>query len=276
MVSNFSRLAMLGFHEIQNWSELKKISESLLPKLQELPSLPPKLRKLEIDNIGWKTFNLLQGTSNCYIISSLAAIRDLTIRNCGDLIYLKGLKDLGTTENSQLILNELIIKDPSVLLMEPLSSITSIQKLTIKVNDELVSFPVETEQWFLQVSSYLRELNFISLKSLQYLPSSLASLSSLKILCVREVPHLQLLQNIPAFLEHLELSHIESLKCLPSSLSNSSIKIPQLKELPDLPPSLKSLSILYCHPDLKERYRKFVGSDWHKIAHIPYVNLPTE
>ncbi|KAL0920715.1 hypothetical protein M5K25_009877 [Dendrobium thyrsiflorum] len=386
------------------------------PKLQELPTLPPKLRKLEIDNIGWKTFNLLQGTSNCHIISSLAAIRNLTIRNCGDLIYLKGPKDLGTTENSQLILNELIIKDPSVLLVEPLSSITSIQKLTIKGNDELVSFPVETEQWFLQVSSYLRELNFIRLTSLQSLPSSLTSLSSLKILCVRVVPELRLLQNIPAVLEHLELSHIDSLECLPSSLSNSSIKylelkyisvqklpdlppslcelhlvylhnldwlpsciprlsflqklyinmvpqlrelpelppslcllhlyhlynldclpsclpslsslqelhidmvpqlrklpdlppslcvlylqllenldcmpsclpslsslqnlyiyrVPQLKELPDLPPSLKSLSILYCHTDLKERYRKFVGSDWHKIAHIPYVNLPTE
>ncbi|KAH0463486.1 hypothetical protein IEQ34_008068 [Dendrobium chrysotoxum] len=118
------------------------------PKLQELPSLPPKLRKLEIDNIGSKTFNLLQGTSNCYIMSSLAAVRNLIIRNCGDLIYLKGLKDLGTAKNSQLTLNELIIKDPSVLLMEPLSSITSIQKLTIKGNGELVSFPVETEHGF--------------------------------------------------------------------------------------------------------------------------------
>ncbi|KAH0467055.1 hypothetical protein IEQ34_004293 [Dendrobium chrysotoxum] len=121
------------------------------PKLQEFPSLPPKLRKLEINNIG------------------LAAIRNLTIRNDGDLIYLKGLKGLGTTKNSQLILNKLIIKDPSVLLMESLSNITSIQKLTIKGNDELVSFLVETEQWFLQVSSCLRELNFISLKSLQTL-----------------------------------------------------------------------------------------------------------
>ncbi|KAL0919593.1 hypothetical protein M5K25_011696 [Dendrobium thyrsiflorum] len=222
------------------------------PKLQELPTLPPKLRKLEIDNIGWKTFNLLQGTSNCHIISSLAAIRNLTIRNCGDLIYLKGPKDLGTTENSQLILNELIIKDPSVLLVEPLSSITSIQKLTIKGNDELVSFPVETEQWFLQVSSYLRELNFIRLKSLQSLPSSLTSLSSLKILCVREVPELQLLQNIPAVLEHLELSHIDSLECLPSSLSNSSLKYLELKyisvqKLPDLPPSLCELHLVYLH-----------------------------
>ncbi|KAH0459691.1 hypothetical protein IEQ34_012505 [Dendrobium chrysotoxum] len=70
------------------------------PKLQELPSLPPKLRKLEIDNIGCKTFNLLQGTSNGYIISSLAAIRNLIIRNGSDLIYLKGLKGLGTTKNS--------------------------------------------------------------------------------------------------------------------------------------------------------------------------------
>ncbi|KAL0920660.1 hypothetical protein M5K25_009810 [Dendrobium thyrsiflorum] len=45
--------------------------------------------------------------------------------------------------------------------------------------------------------------------------------------------------------------------------------VPMLRELLDLPPSLKSLSISGCHPELFERYGEDVGSDRHKIAHIP-------
>ncbi|KAL0920739.1 hypothetical protein M5K25_009902 [Dendrobium thyrsiflorum] len=167
--------------------------------LQELPFLPPKLKKLEIHNIGWKAFNWLQCASNCCI-----------------------------------------------------------QELTITRNDELVSFPIEAEQWFLQASSSLHKLYFMELKSLQSLPSSLASLSSLKILHVKNVPQLQMLPNIPASLEKLELYNLDSLQLLPSSLSISSLtvlelnNIPLLKSLPDLPPSLRWMNIycrnLYCLP----------------------------
>ncbi|KAL0920746.1 hypothetical protein M5K25_009910 [Dendrobium thyrsiflorum] len=155
--------------------------------LQELPFLPPKLKKLEIDNIGWKAFNWLQCASNCCI-----------------------------------------------------------QELTITRNDELVSFPIETEQWFLP----LHKLYFQELKSLRSLPS-LASLSSLKILHVGNAPQLQMLPNIPASLERLMLNNLKSLQCLPSSLSISSLvvlelnNIPLLESLPDLPPSLCSMNI-YC------------------------------
>ncbi|KAI0514117.1 hypothetical protein KFK09_010151 [Dendrobium nobile] len=44
-----------------------------------------------------------------------------------------------------------------------------------------------------------------------------------------------------------------------------------LRELPNLPPSLKRLTIWGCHPELYERYRKDGGSDRHKIAHIPNI-----
>ncbi|KAH0463667.1 hypothetical protein IEQ34_008249 [Dendrobium chrysotoxum] len=167
--------------------------------LQELPFLPPKLKKLEIDNIGWKAFNWLQCAS----------------KSC-------------------------------------------IQELKITRNDELVSFPIEAEQWFLQASSSLHKLYFMGLKSLRSLPSSLASLSSLKILHVRNAPQLQMLPNIPASLKKLELGNLESLQCLPSSLSISSLEvldlynIPHLKSFPGLPPSLRSMNIycgnLYCLP----------------------------
>ncbi|KAL0928297.1 hypothetical protein M5K25_000170 [Dendrobium thyrsiflorum] len=138
------------------------------------------------------------------------------------------------------MLSDLRISDPSVLLMEPLRSIASLKELTISSNDELVSFPNEAEQWFLNVRSSLSKLQFGWLKSLQSLPSSLESLSSLQELII-------------------------------------GYNVPMLRELPNLPPSLESLKIWgECHPELKERYREDGGSDRHKIAHIPHIDISTK
>ncbi|KAL0928358.1 hypothetical protein M5K25_000235 [Dendrobium thyrsiflorum] len=223
------------------------------PKLKELPSLPPKLETLEIGKIGWTTLNFCSNSNpipleilyiyNCPNITSLpladeiarlAALRYLTIINCPNLI---SLGEMQTTNNCHLILSNLGISDPSVLLMEPLRSIASLEVLTIMENDELVSFPNEAEQWFLNVSSSLSNLHFSTLKSLESLPSSLESISSLQKLSIE-------------------------------------YGVPMLRELPNLPPSLKTLIIWgRCHPELYERYREDGGSDRHKIAHIPHISI---
>ncbi|KAI0503763.1 hypothetical protein KFK09_014706 [Dendrobium nobile] len=224
------------------------------PKLKELPSLPPKLKKLYIDKMGWKTLNFCSNSNpiplrslsviNCPNISSipladeiarLAALRSLLIKKCPNLINLGRYREVETTNNCQLMLNNLHISDPSVLLMEPLRSIASLKELIIFENNyHLVSFPNEVEQWFLTVRSSLSGLEIYNLKSLQSLPSTFESLSSLQYL------------------------HING--------------VPMLRELPNLPPSLESLTIKRCHPELKERYRGG-GSDQHKIAHIPYIDI---
>ncbi|KAH0455318.1 hypothetical protein IEQ34_015350 [Dendrobium chrysotoxum] len=224
------------------------------PMLKELPSLPSKLKRLEIDRIGWTTLNSCSNSNpipletlmvfHCPNITSLpladeiarlAALRYLTINRCPNLISLGRYREVETTNNCHLMLSDLSISDPLVLLMEPLRSIASLKKLSIEDNGELVSFPNEAEQWFLDVRSSLSELQFGRLKSLQSLPSSLESLSSLQKLSIYDAP--------------------------------------MLRELPNLPPSLKSLSIWGCHPELKERYREDGGSDRHKIAHISYVRI---
>ncbi|KAH0463034.1 hypothetical protein IEQ34_007616 [Dendrobium chrysotoxum] len=222
------------------------------PKLKELPSLPPKLENLQIEKTGWTTLNFCSNSnpipletlkvSNCQNITSLyladetarlAALRYLIITNCPNLISLGRYQEVETTNNCHLMLSSLNISDPSVLLMEPLRSIASLEMLSIVENDELVSFSNKAEQWVLRVWSSLSNLEFAKLKSLQSLPFSLESLSSVKKLSIHDVP--------------------------------------MLRELPNLPPSLKSLSICGCHPELKERYLKGVGSDWHKIDHIPRI-----
>ncbi|KAH0448245.1 hypothetical protein IEQ34_022045 [Dendrobium chrysotoxum] len=224
------------------------------PKLKELPSLPSKLKSLKIRLMGWKTLNCCS-TSNsipletlevfrCPNITSLpladeiarlAALRYLEIRDCPNLISLGRYREVETTNNCHLMLSHLSISDPLVLLMEPLRSIVSLKKLSILYNDELGSFPNETEQWFLKDRPSLSELEFSNLESLQSLPSSLESLSSLQILNIYDVP--------------------------------------MLRELPNLPPNLQLLSIAECHPELFERYGEDGGSDRHKIAHIPHIHI---
>ncbi|KAL0921642.1 hypothetical protein M5K25_008736 [Dendrobium thyrsiflorum] len=168
------------------------------PKLKELPTLPSKLKRSQIYQIGCTTLNFCSNSnpiplesldvSNCPNITSLsladeiarlAALTYLEIMKCPNLISLGRYREVETTNNCHLILSDLFISDPLVLLMEPLRSIASLKKLRIEDNDELVSFPNEAEQWFLKVRPSLSELQFGSLKSLESLPSSLESLSSL-------------------------------------------------------------------------------------------------
>ncbi|KAI0524476.1 hypothetical protein KFK09_003846 [Dendrobium nobile] len=234
---------------------LKSLYLHNMPKLKELPSLPSKLKRLEIDGIGWTTLNFCSnsnpipleslGVFHCPNITSLpladeirrlAALRYLSIiTNCPNLISRGRYREVETTNNCHLMLSNLWISDPSVLLIEPLRSIFSLKELSISLSDELVSFPNEAEEWFLNITSSLCKLNYIHLASLQSLPSS-ESLSSLQELYIEDVP--------------------------------------MLRELPNLPPSLKRLIIIGdCHPELKKRYREDGGSDRHKIAHIPQYDI---
>ncbi|XP_020679813.1 putative disease resistance protein RGA1 [Dendrobium catenatum] len=225
------------------------------PKLKELPSLPPKLKILSINTIGWTTLNLCSNSNPIPLeslevfycpnitslpladeIARLTALRNLSIRNCPNLISLGRYREVETTNYCHLMLYQLTVSDPLVLLMEPLRSIASLKSLDFLHNEELVSFPNEAEQWFLKVRSSLSELYFTCFSSLESLPSYLESLSSL---------------------QHLTI-----------------IDVPMLRELPNLPPSLECLAIIgECHPELKERYREDGGSDRHNIAHIPRIDI---
>ncbi|KAI0514059.1 hypothetical protein KFK09_010093 [Dendrobium nobile] len=360
-------LCITKLEELEDWFEtgvaaedgclfpcLIKLDLRDCPKLKELPSLPSKLKRLEIDGIGWTALNFYSNSNPIPLetlmvfgcpnitflpladeIARLSALRYLTITNCPNLISLGRYREVETTNNCHLMLSDLTISDSSVLLMEPLRSIASLKKLTVERNNELISFPNEAEQWFLRVSSSLCELNYMYLASLQSLPSSLECLSSLQKLSIIKCPNLvslgemQTTNNCHLILNYLRISdpsvllmeplrsiaslkiliieqndevvsfpneaeqwflkvssslcelefiNLKSLQSLPSSLESLSSlhflfcnNAPMLRELPKLPPSLKRLSIWGCHPELEERYREDGGSDRHKIAHIPLI-----
>ncbi|KAH0452848.1 hypothetical protein IEQ34_017172 [Dendrobium chrysotoxum] len=257
-------LCIDGLEALEDWFEagvaaedgcffpcLIKLGLRNCPKLKELPSLPSELKIFQIRNIRWTTLNFRSNSNpiplgtlevfGCPNVTSLPLADEIArlaaLRNLKieKCPNLISLGEMQSSTNCHLMLSDLSISDPSVLLMEPLRSIASLKKLTIEDNEELVSFPNEAEQWFLKDRSSLCELYFVNLESLESLPSSLESLSSLQKLDIYYVP--------------------------------------MLRELPNLPPSLKSLEIWGCHPELKERYREDGGSDWHKIAHIPHIYI---
>ncbi|XP_020576512.1 putative disease resistance protein RGA3 [Phalaenopsis equestris] len=319
-------LNIMGLLVLEDWFDgaaandcffpcLTELSLVNCPNLQELPYLPPKLRKMKIQNIGWKAALIYkQETNNC----CLETLRVLSCPNITSLHSVGGRQQLDSgIEKFQVILSQVVIDDSSLLLTV---SIASLEKLTICNDDVLQSLPSFLErlsslkilhvenvprlQQLLHIPTSLKELHLKYLESLQCLPASLSAISFLKVLWLKNIPLLKslpsslsaisslkhvFLDNIPLLkslpdlplcLSHLLLQRLDNLQCLPSSLSAVSslnviwlFDVPLLKSLPDLPSSLNSIMVKNCHPEFGERYKKFSGSDWHKIARIPNVSI---
>ncbi|XP_020595737.1 disease resistance protein RGA2-like [Phalaenopsis equestris] len=249
-VSVFPSLEMLnmeGLQILENWFDeagaaaddcffpcLTELFLENCPNLQELPYLPPKLKKMKIQNIGWKT-------------ALICKQEDLLCPNITSSLSLGGLQQAESNiEKFQLILCDVVIDEPSLL---PTVNIASLEMLRICNNDVLQSLPSSLERL-----SSLKELNLQFLKSLQCLPSSLPVISSLERLQLKRIPLLRSLPDLPSSLKYLNINSLDNLECLPSSLSAISSlsrlyldSIPLLKSLPDLPSSLIHLNIYTLH-----------------------------
>ncbi|KAL0912594.1 hypothetical protein M5K25_018576 [Dendrobium thyrsiflorum] len=221
-LEHMNELHQLRIKLLENVKDAKEACSAKLCAKRNLMDLSLEGGDVRIDNIGWKALNWKQDTSNCRNISKsillktlkvlrcsniaslplvdeiarLVALKNSTIINCHNLISLRGLQEVELTENCQFRLSKLVISGPSMLQMVPLRCINSIQKLKIKDNDELVSFPIDAEQWFLQVSSSLGELDFKRLKSLQFLPSSLQAINGPSVFQKRPLRSLSSLQKL--------------------------------------------------------------------------------
>ncbi|XP_058213632.1 disease resistance protein RGA2-like isoform X2 [Rhododendron vialii] len=132
----------------------------------------------------------------------------------------------------------------------------------------------------------LESLEIIACPKLVALPEGVKHLKSLQRLQMGgysdvSVALPETLQHVPA-LQYLDISY-PTLTSLPDWLGNlttlQSLIISRCPKISSLPASiqrltgLRRLTIAECSPELARRCEKGKGEDWHKIAHIPQVNV---
>ncbi|KAL0920755.1 hypothetical protein M5K25_009920 [Dendrobium thyrsiflorum] len=195
--------------------------------LQELPFLPPKLMKLEIDNIGWKSFNWLDCASHCCIQEmkitrndELVSVFHFQLRQSSGFFKLVHPFISCTLWNS----------NPCSLFLSPLASIFSLKILHVRNAPQLQMLP--------NIPTSVEKLVLDNLKSLQCLSSSL-SISSLAVLELDSIPLLKSLPDLPPSLCTMNI-YYGKLYYMPSCLPSLSY----LQELPELPSSLWALKFI--------------------------------
>ncbi|KAH0642832.1 hypothetical protein KY289_033806 [Solanum tuberosum] len=138
------------------------------------------------------------------------------------------------------------------------SNLKALTSLNISDNKEATSFP---EEMFKSLAN-LKYLNISHFKNLKELPTSLASLNALKSL---KIQWCCALESIPeegvkglTSLTELIVKFCKMLKCLPEGLQHLT--------------ALTRVKIWGC-PEVFKRCEKGIGEDWHKIAHIPNLEI---
>jgi Leucine-rich repeat (LRR) protein len=190
------------------------------------------------------------------------------------------------------------------VLPDELNSLGFLQLLHITYCDKLESIP----ECVLQGLSSLQVLEFYKCSSLKSLPESTTNLTCLESLEIIYCPNLILpatmnkltslrklvirggyenetspngLEGIPS-LQYLYLGGFRSLVTLPDWLgtmtSLQTLKITRCPKLSSLPASFKELINLhelqiYRCPVLEKRCKKETGKEWHKIAHVPKLDI---
>ncbi|KAE9447489.1 hypothetical protein C3L33_20613, partial [Rhododendron williamsianum] len=188
-----------------------------------------------------------------------------------------------------------------------LAHLKALKSLSINFCDKLKSLPEEglrgleslqrLEIWYCKEFSSLSEglQHLVCLESLEIegcpkqvaLPEGVKHLKSLQSLTMIGdsdvlVALPETLQHVPA-LQSLSIASYPKLTSLPDWLGNlttlQTLTIFGCPKISSLPASiqrltkLRSLSITDCGPELARRCEKGKGEDWHKIAHIPQVEV---
>ncbi|XP_039682902.1 putative disease resistance protein RGA4 [Medicago truncatula] len=272
--------------------------------LRNLPNLERVLKAEGVEMLS-QLYNLIINVNSKLAFPSLQSVKFLCAIGETDFND-DGASFLRVIAASLNNLEELFIQkfDELKVLPNELNSLSSLQKLLISFCPKLESVP----QCVLQGLSSLRVLSFTYCKSLISLPQSTTNLTCLETLQIAYCPNLVLpanmnmlsslrevriisedktgilpngLEGIPC-LQNLQLYDCSSLASLPHWLgamtSLQTLEIKRFPKLTSLPNSfkelinLKELRISNC-PMLMNRCKKETGEDWHKIAHIPRLEL---
>ncbi|KAF3650255.1 putative disease resistance protein RGA3 [Capsicum annuum] len=115
--------------------------------------------------------------------------------------------------------------------------------------------------------------------------AGLCSISNLRTLTDLSISHNNEATSLPeemfkslVNLKNLHINYLGNLKELPTSVASLNalqlLHTNSCRALESLPEGLQHLTVLTVHgsPELKKRYEKGIGRDWHKIAHICIVD----
>ncbi|KAM3322430.1 putative disease resistance protein RGA4 [Capsicum chacoense] len=247
------------------------INCSVLPPFGELPCL--EILELHKGSAEYVEENDVQsGVSTRRRFPSLRELHISNFRNLKGLLKREGEEQFPVLEEIEIQYCPMLVFPnlPFVKILEisgeadarGLSSISNLSTLTslwIADNYKVTSFP---EEMFKSLAN-LRYLTISGLQNLKELPTScLASLNALEYLYIACCDPLESLpeEGLEGLtsLKQLSVRSCKMLKSLPEGLQHRT--------------ALTSLTV-YGSPQVKKRCEKGIGEDWHKIAHIPNVNI---
>lgn len=284
-VKGFPSLRELVFEDMSNLKRWDSVQDGqLLPSLTELavidcpllaefPSFPSSVVNLKISETGFAILPEIH-TPSSQFPSSLACLQ---IHQCPNLTSL----EQGLLCQNLLALQQLtIIGCPELtqLPVEGFRGLTALKSIHIYDCPKL-----EPSRQHSLLPSILEDLRISSCSNIiNPLLEEISELSSLTNLSITDCDSLHYFPvNFPPTLQKLEIFHCSNLRCLPPGLEEAScltamtiLKCPLIPCLPEqgLPQSLKELYIKEC-PLLTESCQENGGEDWHKITHVPTIEI---
>ncbi|KAK4583167.1 hypothetical protein RGQ29_026097 [Quercus rubra] len=257
------------------WAFCTSLRSIYIYGCEKLSYLPTGLHTLQsLETLGVSSCPNLRAFPSIQGVSSL---RSLTI-SCGVEVLPTGLQSCTS-------LSELDITScPNLISIPDLGELHSLSSLTIRDCRKLTRLPGGLSECLktLEIGWFCEELDaFPSLSSIQHLHASLEELRLYGWAKLNSLP--DEIQHFTA-LVYLLICDFNGIKALPEWLGNlSSLQTLQLggndnlMEMPTVQAmrrltKLKKLYI-FCCPELKERCAKEKGTEWSKIAHIPYIEI---
>uniref|UniRef100_A0A0D9WI37 Uncharacterized protein n=1 Tax=Leersia perrieri TaxID=77586 RepID=A0A0D9WI37_9ORYZ len=284
-IMGFPSLKELVFEDMANLKRWISVQDGqLLPSLTELevidcpqvtvfPPLPPTLVKLRISETGFTILPEVHVPS-CQFSSSLTCLQ---INQCPNLISLQE----GLLSQKLFSLQQLTITNCAELTHLPFEGFRCLTALkSLHIYDCQMLAPSEQHSL---LPPMLEDLRITSCPNLiNPLLQELNELPSLTHLTITNCANFHSFPvKLPATLQILEIFHCTDLSYLPADLKGASclkvmtiLKCPLIPCLPEhgLPESLKELYIKEC-PLITQRCQENGGEDWHKIAHVPVIEI---
>ncbi|KAK4565203.1 hypothetical protein RGQ29_007027 [Quercus rubra] len=200
-----------------------------------------------------------------------------------EISKMPNLKSLTNQLDNLSALNKLYLGccDKIESLPEGLQNLHSLRILSIEACNNLLSLPMNG----LQGLSSLRILYIVRCNKFRSLSEGIQYLIALEELCIHFCPKLI---SLPEGIQHLtalcylricyciDLSSLpKQIGCLTSLSALDILLCPNLMSIPDELQNLTALKRLEINgcPHLEKRCKKDSGEDWHKISHIPYIEI---